>query len=33
VDADATLVVSHSDAKQGAAETYVHTFGFAPLLP
>jgi hypothetical protein len=32
VDADATLVLSHSDAKQGAAGTYKHTFGFAPLL-
>jgi hypothetical protein len=32
VDADATLVAAHSDAKQGAAGTYKHTFGFAPLL-
>jgi hypothetical protein len=32
VDADATLVLSHSDAKQGAAGTYKHSFGFAPLL-
>jgi len=32
VDADATLVLSHSDAKEGAAGTYKHTFGFAPLL-
>jgi hypothetical protein len=32
VDADATLVLSHSDHKQGAAGTYKHTFGFAPLL-
>jgi hypothetical protein len=32
VDADATLVLAHSDAKQGAAGTYKHTFGFAPLL-
>jgi hypothetical protein len=32
VDADATLVLAHSDAKQGAAGTYQHTFGFAPLL-
>ena len=32
VDADATLVLSHSDAKQGTAGTYKHTFGFAPLL-
>ena len=33
IDADATLVVSHTDAKQGAAGTSKHTFGFAPLLP
>ena len=32
VDADATLVLAHSDAKQGAAGTYKHTFGFHPLL-
>jgi hypothetical protein len=32
VDADATLVLVHSDAKEGAAGTYKHTFGFAPLL-
>jgi DDE family transposase len=32
VDADATLVLAHSDAEQGAAGTYKHTFGFAPLL-
>jgi hypothetical protein len=32
VDADATLVTAHSDAKQGAAGTYKHSFGFAPLL-
>jgi hypothetical protein len=32
VDADATVVLAHSDAKQGAAGTYKHTFGFAPLL-
>ncbi len=32
VDADATLVTAHTDAKQGAAGTYKHTFGFAPLL-
>jgi hypothetical protein len=32
VDADATLVLSHSDAKQGAAGTYKGSFGFAPLL-
>src|SRR5215207_6240942 len=30
-DADATLVTVHSD-KEGAAGTYKHTFGFAPLL-
>jgi hypothetical protein len=32
VDADATLVLAHTDAKEGAAGTYKHTFGFAPLL-
>jgi hypothetical protein len=32
IDADATLVTAHSDAKQGAAGTYKHTFGFHPLL-
>jgi Transposase DDE domain group 1 len=32
VDADATLVLSHSDAKEGAAGTYKGSFGFAPLL-
>jgi hypothetical protein len=32
IDADATLVLAHSDHKQGAAGTYKHTFGFAPLL-
>jgi hypothetical protein len=32
IDADATLVLSQSDAKQGAAGTYKHTFGFHPLL-
>jgi DDE family transposase len=32
VDADATLVTAHSDHKEGAAGTYKHTFGFAPLL-
>jgi hypothetical protein len=32
VDADATLVLAHSEAKEGAAGTYKHTFGFAPLL-
>jgi len=25
-------VLAHSDAKEGAAGTYKHTFGFAPLL-
>jgi hypothetical protein len=32
VDADATLVLAHSDHKEGAAGTYKHSFGFAPLL-
>jgi Transposase DDE domain group 1 len=32
IDADATLVLAHTDAKQGAAGTYKHSFGFAPLL-
>jgi Transposase DDE domain group 1 len=32
IDADATLVLAHSDAKQGAAGTYKGSFGFAPLL-
>jgi Transposase DDE domain group 1 len=32
IDADATLVLTHSDAKEGAAGTYKHSFGFAPLL-
>jgi Transposase DDE domain group 1 len=32
VDADATLVLAHSDAKQGAEGSYKHTFGFHPLL-
>jgi Transposase DDE domain group 1 len=32
VDADATLVLAHSDAKEGAAGTYKYTFGFHPLL-
>ena len=32
IDADATLVTAHSDAKEGAAGTYKHTFGFHPLL-
>jgi hypothetical protein len=29
---DATLVSAHSDAKEGAAGTYQHTFGLHPLL-
>jgi hypothetical protein len=32
IDADATLVLAHSDHKEGAAGTYKHSFGFAPLL-
>jgi hypothetical protein len=32
VDADATLVLAHTDAKQGAAGTYKGSFGFHPLL-
>jgi Transposase DDE domain group 1 len=32
VDADATLVQAHTDAKQGAAGSFKHTFGFHPLL-
>jgi Transposase DDE domain group 1 len=32
IDADATLVLAHSDAKEGAEGTYKHTFGFHPLL-
>jgi hypothetical protein len=32
IDADATLVLSHSDDKQGAAGTYKGSFGFHPLL-
>jgi len=32
IDADATLVLAHSDHKEGAAGTYKHTFGFHPLL-
>jgi hypothetical protein len=32
VDADATLVLAHSDAKQGATGTYKGSFGFHPLL-
>jgi Transposase DDE domain group 1 len=32
VDADATLVLAHSDAKEAAAGTDKHSFGFCPLL-
>ena len=32
IDADATLVLAHSDAKQGAAGTYKGSFGFHPML-
>jgi Transposase DDE domain group 1 len=32
IDADATLVLAHSDAKEGAAGTYKGSFGFHPLL-
>jgi hypothetical protein len=32
IDADATLVTAHSDAKEGAGGTYKGSFGFAPLL-
>jgi hypothetical protein len=32
MDADATLVLAHSDAKEGAEGSYKHTFGFHPLL-
>jgi DDE family transposase len=32
VGADATLVLANSDHKEGAAGTYKHTLGFAPLL-
>jgi hypothetical protein len=32
IDADATLVLAHSDHQEGAAGTYKPTFGFAPLL-
>jgi Transposase DDE domain group 1 len=33
VDADATLVGAHSDAKQGAAGTYKGSFGFLRCWP
>jgi Transposase DDE domain group 1 len=32
IDADATLVLAQTDAKEGAAGTYKGSFGFAPLL-
>jgi DDE family transposase len=32
IDADATLIRAHSEAKEGAAGTYKGSFGFAPLL-
>ena len=32
IDADATLVLAHSETKEGAAGTYKGWFGFAPLL-
>jgi Transposase DDE domain group 1 len=32
VDLDGSLVIAHSDRKQGADGTYKHTFGFHPLL-
>jgi hypothetical protein len=32
IDADATLVLAHSDHKEGAAGTYKGSFGFHPLL-
>jgi hypothetical protein len=32
LDLDASLVIAHTDHKQGAAGTYKHTFGFHPLL-
>ena len=32
VDADATLVLAHTDAKEGAVGTDKGSFGFAPLL-
>jgi hypothetical protein len=33
IDADATLVLAHSDAKQDAAGTYKHTFGSIRCWP
>ena len=32
IDIDATLVIDHSDGKQGAAPTWKKTFGHHPLL-
>jgi hypothetical protein len=32
IDADATLVLAQTDAKEGATGTYKGSFGFAPLL-
>ena len=32
IDVDATLVLDHSDNKQGAASTWKKTFGYHPLL-
>jgi hypothetical protein len=31
LDIDATVVISHSEGKEGAAPTWEHTFGFHPL--
>jgi Transposase DDE domain group 1 len=33
VDLDGSLIVAHSDRKQGAEGTYKHTFGFHPRVP
>jgi hypothetical protein len=33
IDADATLVLAHSDHKEGAAGTYKHTFGSTRCWP
>jgi hypothetical protein len=32
VDLDGSLIIAHTDRKQGADGTYKHTFGFHPLL-
>jgi Transposase DDE domain group 1 len=32
LDLDGSLIIAHTDRKQGAAGTYKHTFGFHPLL-